>query len=533
MKRKIKLLSVLALLLMAVTQGAWAAPTLSQDGSGNYTISSPDDWTTFCSDVSGGETYSGKTVVLTKDISVTTKCGTVSGSEQQKAFSGTFDGGGHTITANITDTDNQGTALFAYINGATIKNLTVAGSVSGTQHVAAIVGFSNGTGNVIENCKATASVSCNNTHMGGILGHGKASDIAIRGCVFSGLMTGATTAKGALFGWGDNGGTKTVSDCLYVMASGQDTASLDLAKMSGGSVTMSNCYKTTDAGSYGAPAYTSAPDGEVSKPVTVNATTYYMPFNVGGVKSNYMYTGSPITIAPTVTYSGEALTVGTDYTVSTDPATVQALGDYTLTVTGQGDTYSGTKTIQFSVVDNIPLTSDMTTLADLVYVVNEDVTISSRIQISGDVKLILGEGTTLTALKGIELSEGNSLTIEGPGALTINVNDDWKSGIGADRVGTLVINGGTINVTGGFHCAGIGGDGNNTSGGSITINGGVVNATGGGYAAGIGGGLATLGSGNRSHCGDIVINGGQVTATGMNGAAGIGPELMALTTAAR
>ena len=199
-----------------------------------YIISNAEDWKRFANNVSLGRDYSGLHVKLTNDISVTQKCGTVSGTTLTNAFSGTFDGDGHTITATITDTGNQGTALFCYINGATIKNLKVAGAITGGMHAAAIVGIAKGTGrsateetlgsskNVIEGCVATANVS-GGTHIGGILGHGTTSDIAISGCVFSGTMTGGGEAKGALFGWGDNGGAKSVTDCLYVMADGQNT----------------------------------------------------------------------------------------------------------------------------------------------------------------------------------------------------------------------------------------------------------------------------------------------------------------------
>jgi hypothetical protein len=164
----------------------------------------------------------------------------------------------------------------------------------------------------------------------------------------------------------------------------------------------------------------------------------------------------------------------------------------------------------------------MTTLTTDEYIVGSDMNFSTRITISGNVVLHLAEGKTLTATKGIELSQGNSLTIYGPGKLTINGCDDSKSGIGAKEVGTLTINGGTINVTGGYYAAGIGGDRDNTAGGTITINGGVVNAMGGRYGAGIGGG-GDFEKGHYGICGDIIINGGQVTATGDNNAPGIGP----------
>ena len=212
------------------------------------TIGSTDDWNTFASNVSSGNSYSGKFVKLTSNISVSTKAG--------GNFSGTFDGDGHTITANISGTESM--ALFHTLNGGTIKNLTVAGSISGNMHTAALlVSLGNGGTNIIENCVVTADVTCSSSHMGGFLAHGNSSNITIRGCVFKGKMTGGGTAKGVFYGWGDNGGTGSVTDCLYIMASGQDTDGLDLTKGSG-IVTVTNCYKTASAGSQGTQAYASS-----------------------------------------------------------------------------------------------------------------------------------------------------------------------------------------------------------------------------------------------------------------------------------
>ena len=47
------------------------------------------------------------------------------------------------------------------------------------------------------------------------------------------------------------------------------------------------------------------------------------------------------------------------------------------------------------------------------YVVSEDTTIEDRINVTGDVHLILCDGATLTAKHGIRVVEGNSLTIYG------------------------------------------------------------------------------------------------------------------------
>ena len=224
-----------------------------------YTISTTVEWDIFAYLINNGtNSFSGQFLKLMADISVTTKCGTVSGSTQENAFSGSFDGNGKTITATITDNDNQGAALFCYINGATIKNLKVAGTITSNQrHVAGLVGFTKGTCS-IENSVVTTTVDGSNSsdgYVGGIVGHALDANISISGCVFSGLMTGGGTAKGAIFGWGDDGGTKSVTDCLYIMADGQNTTGLDLVRKHAGDVSVTNSYKTTGIGTYGTQGY--------------------------------------------------------------------------------------------------------------------------------------------------------------------------------------------------------------------------------------------------------------------------------------
>ena len=60
---------------------------------------------------------------------------------------------------------------------------------------------------------------------------------------------------------------------------------------------------------------------------------------IGGIATEYIYTGSPIEPVHTVTYNGTVLTAGTDYTVSY--ANNNGPGTATLTVTGTGQ-YAGT-----------------------------------------------------------------------------------------------------------------------------------------------------------------------------------------------
>ena len=185
------------------------------------------------------------------------------------------------------------------------------------------------------------------------------------------------------------------------------------------------------------------------------------------------------------------------------------------------------------------------------YVVNDTVTIGSRVAVSGEVHLILADGASLTVNGGINVAKDNSFSVyaqsdkENMGALTANGNNGG-AGIGGGDSGSggnITINGGNVTATGGQYAAGIGG-GNGGSGGTVTIHGGNVTASSGDSGAGIGGGYsgsggtitinggrvkanggdsgAGIGGGRRGSGGEITIHGGSVTATGGQDAAGIG-----------
>lgn len=160
------------------------------------------------------------------------------------------------------------------------------------------------------------------------------------------------------------------------------------------------------------------------------------------------------------------------------------------------------------------------------YVVNEDAEISERVEVSGAVNLVLCDGVTLTAEKGIHVTGENSLTIYGQevggGKLEVKA-DEKQAAIGGNTNepgGIMTINGGVIDAVGGKKAAGIGG-GQESKGlsGHITINNGNVYAKGGSQAAGIGGGMYAAGTGEGER---IAINGGVVEAIGGSYAAGIG-----------
>lgn len=157
------------------------------------------------------------------------------------------------------------------------------------------------------------------------------------------------------------------------------------------------------------------------------------------------------------------------------------------------------------------------------YVAQGDVTIESRVTVTGDVHLILADGCNLTVNGGIYVSRrtASKLTIygqeNGTGELYAYASSgSGYAGIGGNKEpygtsGEITINGGNITAVGDGIGAGIGGG---DMGGfeCITINGGTVTATGGnnGGSSGIG----TFEGGNTS--GTITISGGTVMATGTN-----------------
>ena len=182
------------------------------------------------------------------------------------------------------------------------------------------------------------------------------------------------------------------------------------------------------------------------------------------------------------------------------------------------------------------------------YVVQSTVTIGTegtpqRVIVSGDVRLILTDGCTLTVNGGIQVQDDdNDITNGSANALTIyaqstdestmgeliakGAEDDYNAVIGGNEGNDYGGSGGAITINGGYveatntDGAGIGGGFGSHSGGSggtITINGGNITASSQ-FGAGIGGGE---GVGDGGSGGEITINGGSVIATGVNGA-GIG-----------
>ena len=153
--------------------------------------------------------YSGQLVKMTADITTSTRMNGI--------FKGVFDGGGHTLNITISVTDGQSyCAPFKSIEGATIKNLTVTGSVtSNGQFTGGLVGFMDGDNNLIENCVVNANVTLNG-YGGGVVGSLDES-LTIKDVVYGGTITqNKNNLTGGIIGF-YNGTNKslTMTNCLF------------------------------------------------------------------------------------------------------------------------------------------------------------------------------------------------------------------------------------------------------------------------------------------------------------------------------
>ena len=164
-----------------------------------YLVGSYAEWLRFAY-MAYTDSFAGKYVKLTSDIgNAETPVRAAIGVTSGKAFAGTVDGDGHTIYVNLLNrqdgTDGRAMGLIGYANGATVRNLTVAGSVTltaGNFYAGGFVGlvqWANGNATTLENCinKATIEVTAS-SNAGGLVGR-TLGNLTVTGCENAGNVT--------------------------------------------------------------------------------------------------------------------------------------------------------------------------------------------------------------------------------------------------------------------------------------------------------------------------------------------------------
>ena len=198
-----------------------------------YTIYTATGWNVFCDALDYNGTYnrfSGKTVKLGADIGTAQNPITRMAGKNSHDFCGTFDGGGYTLTVNISsDSDHDYTAPFSYVanakanpgdtsdSPAAIRNLNVAGTVNASKNYASgIVGAFWGT-LTIEDCTSSVNINTGNKDAAGFIGRA-AGNVTMRNCLSSVTInssTGGDGTHGGFIGVAVSGKTFTIEGCAF------------------------------------------------------------------------------------------------------------------------------------------------------------------------------------------------------------------------------------------------------------------------------------------------------------------------------
>lgn len=174
------------------------------ESNGSYTVYNADGLLNVAELVNGGKTDIN--ITLTADIDLTGKDWTPIGTSFSNKYTGTFDGGGHTIKGLTVTTNDQFVGLFGSIGYAgTVKNVMMEDvqitSNHGSGFAGGVAGFSDGT---IENCSVSGSVS-GTVYVGGVVGAqwngsttGCSSSATVKGTVYVGGVVGQTNGGATL-----------------------------------------------------------------------------------------------------------------------------------------------------------------------------------------------------------------------------------------------------------------------------------------------------------------------------------------------
>ena len=158
---------------------------------------------------------------LTADIDLTGKDWTPIGTNFYNSYTGTFDGGGHTIMGLTVTTNDQYVGLFGRLGKAgTVKNVVMDGIQITCNHklgyAGGVAGFS--WGGTIENCSVSGSVS-GTIRAGGVVGI--QWEASITGCSSSATVKGMVQVGGVA---GETNSGATMAACY---ATGNVTIEID------------------------------------------------------------------------------------------------------------------------------------------------------------------------------------------------------------------------------------------------------------------------------------------------------------------
>ena len=189
-----------------VSLAAAKDPGYTIEGDGSYTVTTADG----LKNVAKLVNEEGKTdinITLDTDLTLTGEW-TPIGTSFSNSYTGTFDGGNHTITGLTVTTSDQYAGLFGYLSG-TVKDVTLKDvKIESNNEISDVGGVAGQSYGNIENCSVSGSVSVSGTNSiaGGVVGYQTGGSIT--GCSSSATVNAGGVAGGVV-GLADGGATLT------------------------------------------------------------------------------------------------------------------------------------------------------------------------------------------------------------------------------------------------------------------------------------------------------------------------------------
>ena len=290
-----------------VSLAAAEDPGYTIEGEGNYTVDNEKGLKNLAELVNNGATYIN--ITLTGDITLTGEW-TPIGTAWNNSYTGTFNGGGHTITGLTVTGSDQYVGLFGHIgSGGTVKDVTLEEVKIESNHssgnVGGVAGWSYGN---IENCSVSGSVSVSGTNSiaGGVVGYQWGGSIT--GCSSSATVQG-TGGVGGVVGRTNSGATLTAcysTENVTLESNNSDNNYAGgVVGSNGGSSTLIACYATgnvigtgTGTGSIYVGGITGDNSGTLTACYHANGTVSGPAGTTGGVTGrNYKSFNDPVITA--------------------------------------------------------------------------------------------------------------------------------------------------------------------------------------------------------------------------------------------
>lgn len=199
-------------------------------------INNIEELKTFRDDVNNGNTYEGKVVLLTTDITLDgewipigkyNNTSTNPDDVINRCFKGIFDGKFHKINNLSINSTEKAKGLFALVKDGTVKNIGIeSGNISGYSAVGGLVGYAYDDAK-ITNCYNKATIITIDRFAGGIVGYAK-NNVSIENCYNTGTITTELSDIGGICGELNN---SKISNCYNM---GNITGKATIANFLGG-----------------------------------------------------------------------------------------------------------------------------------------------------------------------------------------------------------------------------------------------------------------------------------------------------------